>query len=192
MLEHEHWTLRVNEHYSIWNIFDSSKLPIIFHIFTFSFDQLNRCPHIGAKIPLFSPEAFLENSIQHPFMSHFCNWQALRMWFCCIAKATWPLAVPATNLVANVEWLGPWTSNTPLIIGNSGSLIKKMGRLFWKLASFLWERLSGLYSSIASIPSTYSFWAFKPVYTEAFKRLKAFYGDLWQSVISTSRPLVDH
>ena len=34
---------------------------------------------------------------------------------------------------------------------------------------------------------TYSFWAFKPVYTEASKRSKAFYGDLWQSVA-----LLDH
>ena len=33
-----------------------------------------------------------------------------------------------------------------------------------------------------TIPSTYSYWAFKPVSIEAFKRSKTFYGDLWQFV----------
>ena len=45
----------------------------------------------------------------------------------------------------------------------------------------------GAYRDSDRIPSTYSFWAFKPVYTEAFQRSKAFYGDLWESVA-----LLDH
>ena len=40
---------------------------------------------------------------------------------------------------------------------------------------------------IPSNRSTFSLWSFEPVYTEAFKRSKAFYGDLWQSVA-----LLDH
>ena len=144
------WTLNTESEWTsfdlkyFWFIKPADNFPR-FYIFFWPAQPLSA--HWCQNPHLF-PWGFLENSIQHPFMSHFCNWQALRMWFCCIAKATWPPSVPATNLVANVEWLGPWTSNTPLIIGNSGSLIKKMGRLFWKLASFLWERLSGLYPSI--------------------------------------------